>query len=53
MVSARSQVSVHDCENANVGNWGVVFRVRNSGVCVGLMRVASLKREQRGGKDTV
>ena len=33
MVSARSQVSVHDCENANVGNWGVVFRVRNSGVC--------------------
>ena len=34
MVSACSQVSVHDCGNTNVGNWGVVIRVRNSVVCV-------------------
>ena len=52
MVSACSQVTVHDCGNANVENWGVVVRVRNSVVCVGSMRVASLKREQRGGKTT-
>ena len=35
MVPACSQVSVHDRGNANVENWGVVVRVRNSVVCVG------------------
>ena len=44
MVFACSQVSVQDCGNANVGNLGVVMRVRNRAVCVCVCvwRVASL-----------
>ena len=52
MVSACSQVSIHDCENDNVGNLGVAIRAINRVECVGSMRVASLKRHQMGGKDT-
>ena len=52
MVAVCSQVSIHDCENANVGNLGVAIRAINRVECVGLMRVASLKREQMGGNDT-
>ena len=36
MGHACSQVSVHDCGNINVGNWGIVIRVRNGGLFVRL-----------------